>query len=162
MPGAAAKPSIADLLPLEAAAAALGIGVSTLSLYVTQDAPVAVRGRRGRGGAALFDIDAVRAWIDQRKNAAPRSQVALTGGTRTETLQQLAIDVERIVGAVAWRRYRATPRDEQRRAAETLAAAGFETVLLLRERIEADAGELTPLNVGAVARLQQLRKIGRF
>lgn len=51
-------------LPLEQAAHELGVKPRTLQRWTREGCPVAQRGRRGRGHAALIDPDAVRQWRD--------------------------------------------------------------------------------------------------
>ncbi|WP_162434816.1 helix-turn-helix domain-containing protein [Pseudoxanthomonas koreensis] len=51
-------------LTLREAARALGISPRTLRRWLSAGAPVARRGRRGTGGAALIDPHAVLAWRD--------------------------------------------------------------------------------------------------
>jgi hypothetical protein len=53
-------------LPLPAAAAALGVSTPTLRRWLRRGAPVARRGGRGPGRAALVDPGAVRAWRNPR------------------------------------------------------------------------------------------------
>lgn len=53
-------------LPIEQAAAELGVSVPTLRRWMRQGAPVAARGRRGRGHVALIDPAEVRAWQARR------------------------------------------------------------------------------------------------
>lgn len=49
-------------LPVPAAAAALGVSTPTLKRWIARGAPVARRGRRGRGCRTLIDPEAIRAW----------------------------------------------------------------------------------------------------
>lgn len=150
-----------NLLPLEAAAAALEIGASTLSLYVTRDAPVAVRGRRGRGGAALFDVEAVRAWIARRKApasidaGAPRTVIA--GGTKRETLLSLYADLQADILDALLRTYETLPPAIRLTAGDALASAGLRALWGMRDRFEWDADDLPDLEPKIICRLESLR-----
>ena len=55
------------LLPFEQTCADLGVSSSTLKRMLKAGAPQAKKGRAGRGGGALFDVDAIRAWQRQEK-----------------------------------------------------------------------------------------------
>ena len=50
------------LLPFDQTCTALEVSSSTLKRMVKDGAPQARKGRAGRGGGALFDLDAIRAW----------------------------------------------------------------------------------------------------
>lgn len=63
--------------PIPAAAAELGVSERELRRWLRAGAPQARRGRRGRGGAALLDVHAVRAW--RRQATAQDVLVALAG-----------------------------------------------------------------------------------
>lgn len=78
-----------DPLELGPAAEALGVAPSTLRRWTRQGAPVARRGRRGRGGAARYDVDAIRRW--QRLQ---RSDVAIA-----------AVDLPRVIADAVCRLY---------------------------------------------------------
>lgn len=54
-------------LPIQPAARELGVGTATLRRWMRDGAPVARRGGRGRGRAALIDPESIRAWQAQRK-----------------------------------------------------------------------------------------------
>ena len=49
-------------VPIRDAASELGTSVSTVSRWIKRGAPVARRGRRGRGGQTLVDVPAMIAW----------------------------------------------------------------------------------------------------
>lgn len=49
-------------LPVPEAAVELEVSEVTLRRWIASGAPVARRGRRGRGGRTLVDVQAVRAW----------------------------------------------------------------------------------------------------
>jgi hypothetical protein len=63
-------------LPLPAAADALGVTVPTLRRWIRAGAPLARRGRRGRGRQALVDVRAIEAW---RASQAPTLAAAAAG-----------------------------------------------------------------------------------
>jgi hypothetical protein len=55
-------PPTSEALPLLDAAHALGVSASTLRRWIAEGAPVARRGRRGRGRSTLVQVAAVTAW----------------------------------------------------------------------------------------------------
>jgi phage terminase Nu1 subunit (DNA packaging protein) len=63
-------------LPVPDAARQLGVSVPTLRRWIASGAPLARRGRRGRGRATLIDPVAVAAW---RAAQAPSLAVAAAG-----------------------------------------------------------------------------------
>src|SRR5690606_32463639 len=65
--------AIMTALPIPAAAAQLGVSTPTLKRWLRQGAPVARRGRRGRGCRTLIDPEAIRAW--RRAQDADHAQV---------------------------------------------------------------------------------------
>lgn len=89
------------LLPIREAAQALGVSESTLR----RGAPVARRGRRGKGGAALYDVDALQAWRDGEHGAAPASEFL------------------ELLGAVLWAQFAAMSGPHKRAIAGEFAAA---------------------------------------
>ena len=63
------------------AAAELGVSERQLRRWLRAGCPVARRGRRGRGGAALLDVDAVQAW---RRQATAEDALATLAGAVPE------------------------------------------------------------------------------
>lgn len=60
-------------MPVDAAARVLGVPVGTVRRWIRDGAPVARRGRRGRGHAVLVDPEAVTRWreaVEQGECAA--------------------------------------------------------------------------------------------
>ena len=66
-----------NAVPVPDAAAALGVAEVTLRRWMREGAPVARRGRRGRGCRALIDPDAVEAW--RRRTAGTDFVLAFAG-----------------------------------------------------------------------------------
>lgn len=58
-------------------AAAFGVGERTVQNWITGGCPVIQRGRRGRGGAALLDLDAVAAWRGSQHDHSDDTAVVL-------------------------------------------------------------------------------------
>ncbi len=67
-----------DALPLPDAAHALGVSASTLRRWIAEGAPVARRGRRGRGRSTLVQVAAVTAW--RAPGLSPSLAAALARG----------------------------------------------------------------------------------
>ena len=65
--------------PLPEAARALGVSTSTLRRWMQAGAPVARRGRRGRGCRALLDPVAVQAWREGERGDADAALRDLAG-----------------------------------------------------------------------------------
>ena len=63
-------------VPLPVAATALCVPTGTLRRWIREGAPVAHRGRRGRGCCTLVDVSAVRAWCDSRGNQRQMLELA--------------------------------------------------------------------------------------
>lgn len=94
-------------LPVATAAAELGVPPGTVRRWVREGAPVAQRGRRGRGQALLVDPEAIRGW----RLAGERQQIALElAGQIPEILARAAaeslqlaqgLDKHRLAGILA-------------------------------------------------------------
>lgn len=99
-------------LPIPAAAAALGVSVPTLKRWIGQGAPVARRGRRGRGCRTLLDPEAIRAW--RQAQDADHAQVEAV-------LRALAGRIPELLADAAAEAFRLAP--DKRGAAWTACAA---------------------------------------
>lgn len=99
-------------LPLTEAARALGISPGTLRRWVAQGAPVAQRGRRGRGRAHLIDPDAVRRWRSASDHDA--------------RLIEFAAALPELIGKAMADAFRMHPDKRQRAALAWLACAGWQ------------------------------------
>jgi len=97
---------LSRLLALREAAAALDTSEASIRRWVDQGAPIARRGRRGKGGAALYDVDALKAW---------------RGGDRGTATPDC--DFLELLGAVLWAQFLATSGPHKRAIASDLAAA---------------------------------------
>lgn len=62
-------------LPIDKAAAELHVSVPTLRRWLRAGCPQSQRGRRGRGHAALIEVQAVRDWRDGSKAAGDAGRV---------------------------------------------------------------------------------------
>lgn len=99
-------------LPLTEAARALGISPATLRRWLTQGAPVASRGRRGRGRAHLIDPTAVRRWRAASDHDA--------------RLIEFAGALPELIGKAMADAFRLHPDKRQRAALAWLACAGWQ------------------------------------
>lgn len=132
------------VLTLPKAAAALGVSPRTLGRWIDAGAPVARRGRRGRGDATLIDPAAVRAWR--------RAQ----GGA--DALRAFAGRVPELLAIAHVEAYEMAHGPKAAAAANTCATWYLSAMTLLDAlRAEVpDIGELQALPV----EIERLRKIG--
>lgn len=107
-----AVPATTGELPLTEAARALGISPGTLRRWLAQGAPVAQRGRRGRGKATLVCPDAIRRW-----RAASDHDARLT---------KFAGALPELIGKAMADAFRLHPDKRQRAALAWLACAGWQ------------------------------------
>lgn len=107
-----AAPATTAGLPLAEAARELDVSEGTLRRWVAQGAPVAQRGRRGRGHRTLICPDAVRAW-----RAASVHDARLT---------ELAGALPGLIGRAMADAFRLHPCKRQRAALAWLACAGWQ------------------------------------
>jgi hypothetical protein len=132
-------------LPLSVAAAALGISVPRLRRLIAAGAPVARRGRRGRGGAFLVDAEAVRRW-----------QAA---GGRDARLHAFAADVPRVVAEACAESFAQVTGPHKRATAGVLAGAWYVVTIAILGRLRAELPELTDPTVVPES-VERLREIG--
>ncbi len=99
-------------LPLAEAARELDVSEATLRRWLTQGAPVASRGRRGRGRAHLIDPTAVRAWRAASDHDA--------------RLIEFAGALPELIGRAMADAFRLHPDKRQRAALAWLACAGWQ------------------------------------
>lgn len=91
------------------AAEALGIGPKRLRRLLRTGAPVVRKGRKGRGGATLVDVDAIRQWIAARDRVDERIPCELAASypqdladTLNEAWQRAeGIDKNKLAGVLA-------------------------------------------------------------
>lgn len=107
-----AAPATTGGLPLAEAARELNVSEGTLRRWIVQGAPVASRGRRGRGCRTLICPDAVRAW-----RAASVHDARLT---------KFAGAMPELVGKAMADAFRLHPDKRQRAALAWLACAGWQ------------------------------------
>ena len=129
-------------MPATAAAAALGVSLPTLKRWIRDGCPVARRGRRGRGGAALVDPDAVQAW-----RRAARGEDALV---------ELAGRLPEIVGAAMAQAFRLAP--DKRGSTAWVAVAGWQLATgAVLDHLRAQGVEITDPPIPES--IEQLRQI---
>lgn len=133
-------------VPLTAAARKLNVSVPTLRRWMADGAPVARRGRRGRGGAALLDVAAIEAWRGT--------------GAATDLLHVLAAEVPELVAGAVEEAFRAATGPHKRAFAGHLALAWFEVTSRLLDRLRRDVPEIPELAT-VPERIERLRQIAR-
>ncbi len=109
---AAPGPHVTGPLPLTEAARELNVSPATLRRWLTQGAPVASRGRRGRGCRTLICPNAIRQW-----RAASDHDARLT---------KFAGAMPELVGKAMADAFRLHPDKRQRAALAWLACAGWQ------------------------------------
>lgn len=106
---------MADPLPVQDAARALGVTVRTLRRDLAAGAPVVRRGGRGRGRAALVDVAAIEAWRRCRSQAAATDDV----------LRVIAAEIPEILAAACHTAFVTIDGPHKRQAAGILAGAWY-------------------------------------
>ena len=129
--------------PLPEAARALGVSTSTLRRWVRDGAPVARRGRRGRGCRALVDPVAVQAWREGER------------GDADDALRELAGRVPEMVGDAMAEAHRLAP--DKRGAAWVAVAAWQLTIGAIFDHLAEQIDDLPEPEVPE--QIERLRKI---
>lgn len=140
-------------LPVPAAAAALGVSVPTLKRWIGRGAPVARRGRRGRGCRTLIDPEAIRAW--RQAQDADRAQVEAV-------LRTLAGRVPELLAEAAAEAFRLAP--DKRGAAWTACAAWQLSVAAVLDDLRACGADISdpdaiPESIERLRKIAALRSI---
>jgi hypothetical protein len=118
-------------VPIRVAADRLGVGVPTVRRMLRAGAPQARRGRKGRGGQALLDANAIRAWQASRNG---------TGG-HVAALEAFAAQIPDVVAQEIWRVFllcHDKPPD-RRTLPGAFAALWYAIAKALRDRIAIEA-----------------------
>ena len=132
-------------LPVNKAAAALDVTPRTLRRWMSQGCPVARRGARGRGRAALVDPQAVEAW---RGNTSPDSRVVLT----------LASELPEVLAEAAWQSFLLVDGSDKRRIAGVVAgnwtvAASFVLDYLRQRHPDVPELQVQPEKIGKLRQI---------
>jgi hypothetical protein len=142
-------------LPLPAAAHELGVAPRTLARWLAAGAPAVRRGRRGRGGRALVDVAAVRAWRASCEAAAHPD------------LEALAAELPELVADAVLEAFRQTEGPHKRATAGALAGAWLLIVYALLDRLRRDVPHLAdpdtlPRQIGHLRAIYaEARRTGR-
>lgn len=115
-------------LPVPEAAEALGVAESTLRRWLREGAPQARRGRRGRGRAALVDVQAVRAWR--------RAE----GGE--DALRALAGEIPELLAGAMHQAFTLSDGPHKKALAGALAGAWYLAATAVTDRLRRDVSEL--------------------
>jgi len=135
-------------IPLDRAAAALGIRTGTLRRWVREGCPVVVRGRRGRGQAALVDPQQVREW----REAGAREQAALA----------LAGAVPLVLAGATVEAWRCANGLDKRRLAGVLAATWYMQTTGLLDYLREQCPSVPDVGADSVPHeIETLQKIAR-
>jgi hypothetical protein len=111
------------LLPHNSAARELGKNPSTLTRWKKKGAPVARRGHRGKNGAALYDVDAIRAW---RAQQSAQSKLV-------EMSAKLIADLPGLIGKAFMAQFCATTGPHKTALAGALAGVGYRLLASLKD-----------------------------
>lgn len=140
MPGLhrAAKGGSMSAVRLEEAARALGVSTASLRRWIDKGCPVARRGARGRGRAALVDPEQVRTWRDGGTDAAmlcfaSRLPELLAGAVSEAHRLADGVDKRRLAGVLAATWYICTTR-----LLDDLRAAGVDVAEVERLPLEVE------------------------
>lgn len=134
-------------LPIGEAARALGVSPSTLHRWITNGAPVARRGRRGRGCRTLIDPEAVRAW----RQAQDADHTPIEAALRA-----LAGRVPELLADAAATAHRSAP--DKRNSAWALCASWQLAVGMILDDIRASGVDVSD-PVAVPEGIERLRKI---
>jgi hypothetical protein len=86
-------PIAVPALPRQQASRELGISESTLRRWCEHEgAPIARRGRKGNRGAALYDVAAIQAWREQRRQGPSKTNEVNTSAQLIADLPQIISD----------------------------------------------------------------------
>lgn len=131
-------------LPLNEAARALNTSETTLRRWIDAGAPVARRGRRGRGHVTLVDPAAVEAWLAAKADDGTAAALHSLAGALPEILANAVAEAHRLA-------------PDKRGAAWTAAAAWQLSVLAIHDHLAERVGELPAPEIPE--KVEYLRKI---
>jgi|SRR5690606_20728165 len=139
--------------PLPEAARALGVSTPTLKRWIRQGAPVARRGRRGRGCRTLIDPEAIRAW--RQAQDADHAQVEAA-------LRALAGCIPQVLADAVEEAFRLAP--DKRGAAWTACAAWQLSVVAVLDHLRACGADISdpdtiPESIERLRKIAALRSI---
>jgi transposase-like protein len=133
-------------LPVDQAAAALGITKGTLRRWLRQGCPAVTRGRRGRGQAALVDPEQVMQW----REAGERQRIYL----------ELAGAVPVVLAKATCEAVRMTEGIDKRRLAGVQAATWYVATSAVLDHLRESCPSVPEVSE-IPDEIQQLRKIAR-
>lgn len=125
-------PTMGVPVTISVAARALGVSVRALRRDLAAGAPVLRCGARGRGRAALLDVDAVAAW---RRSQLPVD--SREGGD--DRLLVLASEIPELIATVMHEAFAKVEGPHKRLVAGVLVGVGYLAITALLDRIRRDA-----------------------
>lgn len=111
-------------VPFHQATDELQVDPATLRRWLRKGAPQVRRGRRGRGGGALLDVAAIRAW--RNRTAVQASSISA---------RALAAEIPELLAGAAMESFHAVTAPQKRAIAGVLAAAWYVSACALRDRL---------------------------
>lgn len=136
---------------LRSTARALAVSPATLRRWLAEGAPQARRGRRGRGGGAELDPQAIAAWRACREAPEASGDAAL---------RALAGELPELLADAAWSAFAAVEGPAKRHAAGTLAGAWYVSTTALLDRIRREGLDVAD-PTALPAHIERLRKIAQ-
>ena len=122
-------------VPLKCAAAELGLSLPTLKRNIRAGAPVAKRGRRGRGCATLIDPAAFAAWRRSRATPAHDDRLLVITGELPE-----------LIAATVYECFIAMDGPHKRACASELAKCWFLVTTAVLDRLRTDRPDVPELD----------------
>jgi hypothetical protein len=120
---------LTDACTIEAAAATLGERPATLRRWVRDHgAPVVVRGRKGRGGSTLVDVDSIAVWR--------------TAQTAQRELMSIASDVPGLIADAVYAAFAEIDSPRKREFAGVLPAVWYRAATIVLDRMRLEAPEI--------------------
>ena len=134
-------------LNLVDAARALGVAERSLRRWITEGAPTVRRGRRGRGGGTLLDVEAVSAWRAASQGAAGRPV------DDADQLRAVLAALPQAIAATIDEQFQDASGPHKRALAAEFAALGYRICFLLE-----DLGGPPVVELPALERLRAIVK----
>lgn len=134
-----------NAVPIPDAARALGISPATLRRWMREGCPVASRGRRGRGLAAMINPGEVRAWRQ--------------AGEREAVLLALASSLPDVLAGGIEKAHQLAEGTDKRRLAGILAGAWFLASAAILETLHELHPAIAPDPRAVPDKIERLRKI---
>jgi hypothetical protein len=145
-------PAAHALATVDESARHFGVSVRAFRAWLEAGAPQAARGRRGRGGAALFDLQAVAAWRETKREEAAAAATLM---------RLLAADIPEILELVIVAAHRSIEGPHKAAMGPLLAGLWYAGASALRDRIASDVPGIPEIKPPLPLQIAQLLHIKR-